>query len=142
MTRVDTSVLIDPVQDDAEWASWSEAKPLEAQQAGALTINLVGYAELLAAFDSMADLDGFFKRAKIAVKDISRPAACLAGEAFLRYRKRKAVKTGGPADFFIGAQAQTEGWAILTRDAARYKTYFPAVTLICPSAAGQALLIW
>jgi predicted nucleic acid-binding protein len=37
------------------------------------------------------------------------------------------------ADFFIGAQAQIEGWTILTRDAARYKTYFPEVKLICPS---------
>ena len=136
MTLVDTNVLIDLVQDDAEWASWSEAKLFEAQQAGVLTINFVGYAELAPAFDSMADLDGFLKRAKIAVKGISRSAAYLAGEVFLHYRKRRGVKTGVLADFFIGAQAQTEGWTILTRDAARYKTYFPAVTLIYPSAAG------
>ena len=136
MTLVDTNVLIDLVQDDAEWANWSEAKLFEAQRAGPLTINLVGYAELVPAFDSMADLDGFLKRARIAVKDISRPAAYLAGEAFLQYRKRKGAKTGVLADFFVGAQAQTEGWTILTRDAARYKTYFPAVTLIHPGAAG------
>jgi predicted nucleic acid-binding protein len=136
MTLVDTNVLIDLVQDDAEWADWSEAKLFEAQQAGALTINFAGYAELVPAFDSMAELDGFLNRAKIAVKELSRPAAYLAGEAFLRYRKRKGVKTGVLADFFIGAQAQTEGWTILTRDAARYKTYFPAVTLIHPSARG------
>ena len=30
---VDTNVLIDLVQDDAEWVSWSEAKLFEAQQA-------------------------------------------------------------------------------------------------------------
>ena len=90
MTLVDTNVLIDLVQDDAEWANWSEAKLFEAQQAGALTINLVGYAELVAAFDSMADLDGFLKRAKIAVKDISRPAAYLAGKVFLQYRNARA----------------------------------------------------
>jgi predicted nucleic acid-binding protein len=136
MTLVDTNVLIDLVQDDAEWANWSEAKLFEAQQAGALTINLIGYAELVPAFDSMADLNGFLKRAKIAVKELSRPAAYLAGEAFLQYRKRKGVKTGVLADFFIGAQAQTEGWTILTRDGARYKTYFPGVTLIHPVAAG------
>ena len=135
MTLVDTNVLIDLVQDDAEWANWSEAKLFEAQRAGPLTINLVGYTELVPAFDSMADLDGFLKRARIAVKDISRPAAYLAGEAFLQYRKRRGAKTGVLADFFIGAHAQTEGWTILTRDAARYKTYFPAVTLIHPGAA-------
>ena len=135
MRLVDTNVLIDVVQDDAEWVSWSEANLFEAQQAGALTINLVGYAELVPAFASMADLDGILKRAKIAVKAISRPAAYLADEAFLHYGKPKGAKTGVLADFFIGAQAQTESSTILTRDAARYKTYFPAVTLICPSAA-------
>jgi predicted nucleic acid-binding protein len=51
-------------------------------------------------------------------------------------RKRRGVKTGVLTDFFIGAQAQTEGRTILTRDAARYKTYFPAVTLILPLSAG------
>ena len=132
MTLVDTNVLVDLVQDDAKWANWSEEKLFEAQQVGALTINPIGYAELAPAFDSMAELDGFLKRAKIAVKGISRPAACLAGEAFLHNRKRKGVKTGVLADFFIGAQAQTEGWTILTRGAGRYKTYFLSVTLICP----------
>ena len=132
MTLVDTNVLIDLVQDDAEWASWSETKLFEAQLAGALMINPVGYAELVPAFNSMADLDSFLKSAKIAVKDISRPAAYLAGEAFLSYRNRKGAKTGVLADFFIGAQAQAENWTILTRDSARYKSYFPAVNLICP----------
>lgn len=132
MTLVDTNVLIDLVQDDAQWASWSEIKLFEAQLAGALMINPVGYAELVPAFNSRADLDSFLKSAKIAVKDISRPAAYLAGEAFLSYRKRKGIKTGVLADFFIGAQAQAENWTILTRDAARYKSYFPAVKLVCP----------
>ncbi len=130
MTLVDTNVLIDLVQDDAQWADWSQTKLLEASQAGALTINPVGYAELVPAFDSMDDLVAFLKRAKITVKDISRPAAYLAGEAFLRYRK--GVKTGVLADFFIGAQAQVEGWTLLTRDASRYRGYFPTVKLICP----------
>lgn len=74
MTLVDTNVLIDLMQNNAEWAGWSDAKLFEAQQAGTLTINLVGDAELMPAFDSMADLDGLLKSARIAVKGISRPA--------------------------------------------------------------------
>ena len=132
MTLVDTNVLIDLAQDDATWAAWSEAQLFAAQQQGALYINVIGYAELMPAFDSMAALDAFLKNAKITEKDISRSTAYLAGAAFLRYRKRKGSKSGVLADFFIGAQAQTEGLAILTRDAARYKTYFPKVKLICP----------
>ena len=132
MTLVDTNALNDLVQDDAEWANWSEEKLFEVQQVGGSAINIIGYAELAPAFDSMAKLDGFLRRAKIAVKGISRATVYLASEAFLRYHKRKGVKTGVLADFFIGAQAQTEGGTILTRDAARCKTYFPAVKLICP----------
>jgi predicted nucleic acid-binding protein len=29
-------------------------------------------------------------------------------------------------DFFIGAHAAVEGWALLTRDASRLRTYFQA----------------
>lgn len=131
-TLVDTNVLIDLVQDDATWGQWSEEQLFAALQKGNLCISAVGYAELTPAFDDMPSLDAFLKRAKITVKHISRPAAYLAGEAFLRYRKSKGTKTGVLADFFIGAQAQSEGWTILTRDAARYKTYFQTVKLICP----------
>lgn len=132
MTLVDTNTLIDLVQDDAHWAEWSQTQLFKAQLAGPLYINPLGYAELTPAFDNMASIDLFLKQAKILVKDISRPTAYLAGQAFLRYRKLKGIKTGVLADFFIGAQAQIEGWKILTRDVARYKTYFPAVPLIHP----------
>lgn len=132
MILVDTNVLIDLIQDDPQWADWSEEQLLKAQKQGPLFINAVGYAELVPALDNMVALDDFLKRAKIVVKDISRPAAYLVGEAFLQYRKRKGTKTGVLADFFIGAQAFTEGWKILTRDEGRYKTYFPKVKLICP----------
>lgn len=132
VTLVDTNVLIDLVQDDPTWGQWSETQLFAALQRGNLVINAVGYAELVPAFDDMPALDTFLKRAKITVKDISRPVAYLAGTAFLRYRKSKGTKTGVLADFFIGAQAQSEGWTILTRDAARYKTYFSGVKLVCP----------
>ncbi len=132
MILVDTNVLIDLLQDDPQWADWSEEQLLKAQKLGALFINAVGYAELVPALDTMAALDDFLKRSKIVVKEISRPAAYMAGEAFLQYSKRKGTKTGVLADFFMGAQAHTEGWKILTRDQGRYKTYFPKVKLICP----------
>ncbi len=132
MTLVDSNVLIDLVQDQAQWANWSETQLFEAQKAGSLYINAVGYAELVPAFDAATALDGFLSGAGIAIAPISLPTAYLAGQVFLQYRKQKGTKTGVLADFFIGAQAQTEGWTILTRDAGRYKTYFPRVKLICP----------
>jgi predicted nucleic acid-binding protein len=36
-------------------------------------------------------------------------------------------------DFYIGAHAETENRTLITRDAARYRTYFPNVVLIEPT---------
>ncbi len=64
--------------------------------------------------------------------DLSRPAAQLAAHAFRSYRQRCGTKTGVLPDFFIEAHAKSEVYKLLTRDAGRYKTYFPKIKLICP----------
>jgi len=46
-------------------------------------------------------------------------------------------KGNGLAGYFIGAQAAV-GCAILTRDARRYRIYFPRVPLIVPEAGEAA----
>jgi len=55
-----------------------------------------------------------------------------ASRAFLAYRKAGGRKTSPMPDFFIGSHAEAEGMVLLTRDATRYRTYFPKVKLICP----------
>ena len=64
------------------------------------------------------------------MKPLSRASAYAARRAFLQYRQKHGTQSGVLPDFFIGAQAQTEGWTILTRDVTRYATYFPTVKLI------------
>jgi hypothetical protein len=60
-------------------------------------------------------------------------AAWPAAQAFATYRQRGGSRTSPLPDFFIGAHAETAGLKLLTRDATRYRTYFPKVALICPS---------
>ena len=59
-----------------------------------------------------------------------RDHRALDGSAlFLTFGRQR---TGVLPDFFIGAHAEVERLPLLTRDARRYRTYFPNVTLIAP----------
>ena len=131
MILVDTNVLLDIYKADSIWMPWSlqhlhQAKPRQ------LAINMVVYAELAGHPAEPENLNEFLETLGIQVLELSRPAARLAGLAFRQYRQRGGTKTGVLPDFFIGAHAQADGYQLLTRDAGRYKTYFPKIKLICP----------
>lgn len=129
---VDTNVLLDVLQDDPQWADGSIAQLRAQSQVHRLAINDVIYAELSLSFGSVQALDAVVARLRLAVEPLPRPALFLAGKAFLQYRRRSSTKTQVLPDFFIGAQAAVNGWPLLTRDATRYRGYFPTVTLLTP----------
>ena len=131
MILVDTNVLLDIYKADAIWMPWS-VKQLRSAKPGQLAINMVVYAELSAYPTEHKLLDGFLATLSIQVLDLTRPATLLAGKAFRQYRQSGGTKTGVLPDFFIGAHAEAEKFKLLTRDAGRYKTYFPKIKLICP----------
>ena len=132
MILVDSNVLIDVIAQDPVWCDWSLAHLRSAKARDRLTINPLIYAEISVAYESVAELDSFLKPTGIIVSPVSNDTAFLTSRAFMRYRKARGTKTGVLPDFFIGAQAQSEGWTLLTRDATRYRRYFPKVSLICP----------
>ncbi len=59
-------------------------------------------------------------------------AAFLAGKCFLAYRRAGGIRRSSLPDFFIGAHALVQGMSLLTRDTARYRTYFKNLALIVP----------
>ena len=61
-------------------------------------------------------------------------AAFLAGKAFLRYRQAGGTRRSPLPEFYVGAHAAVAGYRLLTRDAPRYRTYFPTLELIAPAA--------
>ena len=134
MLLVDTNVLIDVLEDEPAWADWS-LKRLRAQsQVHELAINPVIYSELSLAFDSLEKLDAIVDAMGLVYQEMPRPALFLAGKAFVKYRRRGGHQHNVLADFFIGAHAAVRNWGILTRDARRYRDYFPRVTLVTPEA--------
>src|SRR5258708_36291589 len=94
-----------------------------------LAINGVIYSELSIGYERIEDIDALLETVEITFADVPRPALFLAGKVFRTYRKRGGVKTGVLPDFFIGAHAVVAKMPLLTRDAARYRTYFPTVEL-------------
>jgi len=132
VTLVDTNVLLDLVTDDPDWAEWSVAQLDAAAIRGGLAIDAVIYAELSVRFERIETLDAMLAQAGIDLLPIPRPALFLAGKAFQRYRASGGARTGVLPDFFIGAHAAVSGLTLLTRDAQRYRTYFPTVALVAP----------
>lgn len=131
---VDTNVLLDLVTDDPNWSEWSLARLEEAALAGPVLINDIVYAETSIRYARMEDLDSMLAEAMIEIVSTPRSALFLAGKAFQQYRAAGGTRTGILPDFFIGAHAAVEGLPLLTRDASRYRRYFPKVTLIAPPA--------
>src|SRR3954467_549172 len=134
-TLVDTNVLLDVITEDPEWADWSSEALWRVGDESTLAINPIIYAEVsihLRTIEEMNDVipDGDFRRL-----DLPYEAAFLAGKAFLAYRRRGGLKTMPLADFYIGAHAAVSGMRLLTRDARRYRSYFPTVALIAPERA-------
>jgi predicted nucleic acid-binding protein len=132
MILVDTNVLLDVLQDDLKWAGWSQSQLDAASATERLAINSIIYSELSISFARIEELETVIAEAALAVEEVPREALFLAGKAFLRYRRGKGAKHSVLPDFIIGAHAAVMHWSILTRDAGRYRTYFPTVDLITP----------
>ena len=132
MILVDTNALLDVVTRDPEWAEWSKRQLDAAALRDRLAVNPVVYAELSGAFTRIEELDAMLDTAEITVAEVPRPALFLAGQTFKTYRSRGGLRTSVLPDFFIGAHAAVLGAPLITRDASRYRTYFPTVELVAP----------
>lgn len=129
---IDTNVLLDLFAQDRTWFAWSASSIAEAANQFRLVINPVIYAEVSVRFAKVEDLDAALPEADFIREAIPFDAAFLAGKAFVDYRRRGGTKHAPLADFFIGAHAAVAGYQVMTRDPARYRTYFPKLKLISP----------
>lgn len=132
MLLVDTNVLVDVLEDDPEWADWSIGQLRAQAQIHDLVINPVIYAELSLTFDTVEELDRAVSALALEVVELPHPALFLSGKASVQYRHAGGRKNNVLADFFVGAHAAVLDCGILTRDARRYRSYFPTVPLITP----------
>ena len=131
-TLVDTNVLLDVLTEDETWFTWSLAALAAAAEAGPLWINPIIYAEVSVRFSRIEDLEAALPPEDYRRVQLPWEAAFLAGKAFLDYRRKGGTRSSTLPDFFIGAHAAVQDLALVTRDGARYRTYFPTVRLETP----------
>jgi predicted nucleic acid-binding protein len=129
---VDANVLLDVLTDDRTWYAWSAEQLDACAGAGELCINPIIYAEVSVGFGRIEALDDALPPEDFLRLPLPWEAGFLAGKAFMAYRKARGSRTSPLPDFYIGAHAAIDGLTLLTRDAARYRTYFPTLELICP----------
>lgn len=135
VTLVDSCVLLDIFTADPKWDEWSASALTEARDRGALAVNPIIYAEVSAGFDAIEELDAALPETEIKRELLPYQAGFVAAKAFLAYRKRGGERRSPLPDFYIGAHAAVLAYRLLTRDAARYRTYFPALRIICPEGS-------
>lgn len=129
---VDSNVLIDVLSRDQRWAGWSSGALTAATNRFRLVINPIVFAEVSVRYSSMEEVDTILPPDLYGRESVPYEAAFLAGKFHLEYRKRGGSRLSPLPDFFIGAHAAVAGYQLLTRDAARYRTYFPKLSLIAP----------
>lgn len=132
VTLVDSNVILDILTEDPEWAEWSAAALATQADAGPLVVNPLVYAEVAARFDRIEDLEQALPGSYFERRALPWEAAFLAGRTFIRYRRRGGQRRSPLPDFYIGAHALTGAMTLLTRDARRYRSYFPALRIIAP----------
>ena len=132
MNLFDTNVLLDIATADPAWLAWSETQFRTSAAQGPILINPIIYAELAPAFATADDLDRWLDPAVFQRLPLPYAAGWLAAQAFVKYRRGGGARTSPLPDFYIGAHAEAENRTLVTRDAARYRAYFPNVVLVVP----------
>jgi len=122
---VDSNVRLDVVTDDPTWGSWSSQSLERAADEAILLINALIYAEVSVSFDSIEALEEALPPHLYRREPLPHEAAFLAGKAFTAIGRRRGSGV-------LGAHAAIVGYRLRTRDATRYRTYFPTLELIAP----------
>lgn len=129
---MDSNVLLDIATNDPIWSEWSETALEECAEHTTLIINPIIYAEVSIGYTTIEGLDAALPPTLYQREPLPREAGFLAGKCFLLYRRRGGLRNSPLPDFYIGAHAAVEHLALLTRDAARYRSYFPTIDILAP----------
>lgn len=136
-TLVDTNVLIDVWGPAGRDRKWSASAITQCRRDGTLVINTIVWSELAPLIATELALRKAVETLKMEREHLPWEAAFLAGVTHSRYRRAGGLRERTLPDFFIGAHAVVAGHRLLTRDAARYRSYFPDLDIMSPETIGK-----
>ena len=129
---MDSNVLLDVFSEDPTWFDWSSDALAELAERSVLVVNPIIYAEVSVRFERVEDLEEALPADRFQREALPWEAGFLAGKCYLSYRKRGGERRSPLPDFYVGGHAAVRGMILLTRDASRYRTYFPQLEIVAP----------
>lgn len=129
-TAVDTSVLLDILVDDKQYAATSEAALARARAEGRLIVCESVVAELRPALQSDDEVSQFLDDLGIEFLPASFESAILAGNTYTEYLKNRGSVRRVLPDFLIAAHARCFADRLLARDRGYYRNYFKDLIIL------------
>jgi predicted nucleic acid-binding protein len=103
-----------------------------SREKGRLVINTIIFSESSAQVDGYTEFQKILGQIGVDLEECPWEAAYIAGRTHFAYRKSGGTRVRTLPDFLIGAHASFKGYRLLTRDASRYRTYFPELDIVAP----------
>lgn len=132
---VDSSVLLDVLTGDPNFGAASREALRRAYDAGALVACDIVWGEVRAHFPEETTFRSTLATLGVVYEPLRHEAAELAGERWRAYClavRRKRDRDRLVADFLIGAHAQIQTEALLSRDRGFFRSHFERLHLIDP----------
>jgi predicted nucleic acid-binding protein len=130
ISALDSSVILDVLTANPEFADTSEAVLRQALTEGKLVVGECVLAEIAPAFKDERMLREFLADWQIEFVPSSRDSAILAGRNFARYLSRGGRTGRIVTDFLIGAHAMLHADRLLARDRGYLRDYFSRLTVL------------
>ena len=132
-SAVDSSVVLDILLDDPEYADASMMLLEEALIAGPVVICPVAFCESAAALFPPSEFRGVAAEMGLIYDDFNAEICTLAAQMWRDYRTQGGPRQRVLADFLIGAHAQRRSDRLLSRDRGFYRGYFQSLQVVSPS---------
>ena len=127
---VDSSVILDVLLDDPDFAEASVVLLDRFFSRGSLVICPVAYAECAASLHPPAKLSEIVPEMGLVYENFTPEVCVAAGGLWQEYRAQGGPRRRILADFLIGAHAAASADVLLTRDRGFYRSYFQGLEVV------------